>query len=337
MKRTVFGLVAALIFLAVNGFTAVAQQAPLTEKEQAARDKAFAWYRASLADDPRTLLELSDSQTAEILELTVDDSLRRAVVVRPKDLSRPAPVVFVYHGRGGLLSRSMNTLSIYRHWPEAIIVYSQGLWIDGGKKIKWGTGWKMPSRKDVGRDVRLFDAQLAYLTAHFPVDTSRIFAMGHSNGGSMTYGVWSFRGQKLAGVCISGCSSNAENPAVQRRAAKPAFFLLAEDDHLVDSDKYKAYIRYIVGKQTDGVGVAVSGRASASGDAGVDGRANAGRDAGVDGRANASGDAVEAGQMLRYEAAADGAEVMTFFYPGRHRFTPAALPYIVDFFQRQRK
>lgn len=307
MKRTVFGLVAALIFLAVNGFTAVAQQAPLTEKEQAARDKAFARYQASLADDPRTKLQLADSQQADILELTVSDSLRRAVVIYPKDNSRPAPVVFVYHGRRGLLPSSVNNIPIYRYWPEAIFVYSQGLWIDGGKKIKWGTGWKIPSRKDVGRDVRLFDAQLAYLSAHFPVDTSRIFAMGHSNGGSMTGGLWSVRGGKLAGVCISCCGWNMDNPLIQLRPAKPVFFLLAEDDQLVDNDQYRNYIRYIVGKQTAGAG-----------------------------SAEGKGDPEE-GEMMRYDAAADGAEVMTCFYPGRHRFNPAALPCIVDFFQRHRK
>lgn len=303
MNRVALRVAVMVCFLALNGFHAVAQKEPLTEAEQEARDKALAKYQASLLIDPRVNLKLAESQKAEMLELTVSDSLRRAVVISPKDNARPAPLVFVYHGRRGLLPSSINNIPIYRYWPEAIIVYSQGLWIDGGNKIKWGTGWQMPNKKSVRRDVRLFDAQLEYLIRHFNVDTNRIFAMGHSNGGGMTGGLWSVRSEKLAGICISCSSSNTDNPLVQFRPAKPVFFLLAEEDQLVDNDKYKAYIRYIVGKQTTGTG-------------------------------SAEGGYLDEGEMMRYDAAADGAEVMTYFYPGRHRFNPAALPYIVTFFKR---
>lgn len=297
MKRMMLALVAMLMAISLD---AIAQgpQTPLTPEEQVRRDKAYARYCESLSQDPREVLQLADSQGAELLELIVNDSVRRAVVVYPKDNSKPAPLIFVYHGRGGLISKSIKNIDIYKYWPEAIVVYSQGLWRDGGNKIKWGAAWQMPTKKRASRDIKLFDAQMEYICSHYNVDISRVFAMGHSNGGGMTYGLWSRRGDKLAGVCISCCNSDPESWLSQQRQNKPVFFMLAEEDQLVEYEKYDSYIKHVVGKQSTGKSQPL-----------------------VDG-------------IEFYPASEDlGAPVITYYYPGRHRFEHDAMPYIVEFFK----
>jgi len=287
-----------LAMILSGGQLLFAQQTILTPEEQARRDKAYARYCESYSEDPREGLELLDSQSADLLELIINDSLRRAVVVYPKENSGPAPLIFVYHGRGGLIEKSIKNIDIYKYWPEAIVVYSQGLWRDGGNKIKWGAAWMMPNRNREGRDIKLFDAQLKYLISHFNVDTTRIFAMGHSNGGGMTYGLWGARGDKLKAVCISCCSSDTESWRAQQRKNKPVFFMLAEDDQLVDYDKYDKYIEHTIARQLTG-----------------------------------KAERITYGITLYPAAQEGGAPVMTYYYPGKHRFEHDALPYIVSFYK----
>ena len=125
----------------------------------------------------------------------------------------------------------------------------------------------------------------------------------------MTFSLWSFRSDKLAAVCISGCATKIKGAYVpNHRGVKPVFFMLAEEDQLCDSKKYHALIDYVVDFQTDGVRRPVQC-------AGTD---TVGRNA---------------VSMAYYEAGSGGADVQTCFYHGKHRFNKVALPYIVDFFK----
>ena len=72
-------------------------------------------------------------------------------------------------------------------WPDAIVVYFQGLETRGGLP-----GWQV-ERAGVDRDLTLIDVALASLRETYNVDDDRICATGISNGGMFAYVLWAER------------------------------------------------------------------------------------------------------------------------------------------------
>lgn len=202
---------------------------------------------------------LAADQECEGFCLKVNGQLRKALAVYPKSAKEgvPAPLLFVFHGRRGLIPGVMKNMSIYKDMPEAIVVYPQGLWVDtpNAQKLQWGSGWKMPTAKGDWRDIHFFDSLLDTICKSFSVDRKRIYSMGHSNGGGMTYGLWSVRGDIFAAVSISCTSSRTSGDLPDKRGPKPVFFVIATQDQLVDYEKYRTYIDFVVARQTDGIPV----------------------------------------------------------------------------------
>src|SRR5436309_2707271 len=68
---------------------------------------------------------------------------RQALVYAPAKATRaPTPVVFAFHGHGGTAKAAANLFKYEKLWPEAIVVYLQGLPIPSktdptGKKNGW--------------------------------------------------------------------------------------------------------------------------------------------------------------------------------------------------------
>jgi len=54
------------------------------------------------------------------------------------------PVVLVFHGHGGTARYAARTFALHRHWPEAIVVYPQGLNTPGRRTDPEGRrpGWQ---------------------------------------------------------------------------------------------------------------------------------------------------------------------------------------------------
>jgi polyhydroxybutyrate depolymerase len=87
----------------------------------------------------------------------------------------PIRLVFVFHGLGGDSTQIRSYFSIETEAAgQAIFVYPDGVVRLGGR-----TGWDRA-------DLPFFDAMLTELTSTYCVDTTRVFAMGHSFGGYMT-------------------------------------------------------------------------------------------------------------------------------------------------------
>lgn len=140
-------------------------------------------------------------------EWTVDGVTREALVHIPAGMKAGdvAPVVFGWHGHGGSMRNAARSFRIHQLWPEAIVVYPQGLPTRGaltdpeGKK----SGWQMTAGDEGDRDLRFFDAMLAGLRAERKIDERRIYATGHSNGGAFTYLLWAERGDVFAAFAPS--------------------------------------------------------------------------------------------------------------------------------------
>jgi polyhydroxybutyrate depolymerase len=167
-------------------------------------------------------------------EWMVDGVKREAIVHVPATArAQPAPLVFVFHGHGGSMQNAARSFRLHALWPEAIVVYPQGLNTPGrltdpeGKKPGW-----QPNAGDQGdRDLKFFDAMLAGLRAELRVDDKRIYSTGHSNGGGFTYLLWAARGDVFAAMAPS--ASVAGMRQIASLKPKPVLHLAGRNDALV--------------------------------------------------------------------------------------------------------
>lgn len=163
----------------------------------------------------------------------VDGVKREAIIyAAAKKSEGKMPVIFDFHGHGGTAKHAARAHHLHEAWPEAIVVYMQGLNTPGkltdpeGKK----TGWQSGPGAQNDRDLHFFDAALASIKKDYPVDVNRIYATGHSNGGAFTYLLWAKRGDTFA--AFAPVAASAGMYFVDAKP-KPVFHAASEKDPLV--------------------------------------------------------------------------------------------------------
>ncbi|MCX7046943.1 MAG: prolyl oligopeptidase family serine peptidase [Candidatus Sumerlaeota bacterium] len=244
-------------------------------------------------------------------EWKVDGVVREALVCAPsKATTEGAPVVFAFHGHGGSMANAARMFGYHKQWPEAIVVYPQGLNTPGrltdpeGKK----PGWQSRIGDQGDRDLKFFDAMLESLKKDYRVDEKRIYATGHSNGGGFTYLLWAARGDKFAAFAPSaavfapGAAAAAETGigTTGLLKPKPVMHLAGEKDPLV---KYEWQKRMIEALQ----------------------------------KFNQCGESQPWDKGCTLYPSKAGAPVVTFIHPGAHQFVPEAPALIVKFFKEHVK
>ncbi|MCC6797668.1 MAG: prolyl oligopeptidase family serine peptidase [Candidatus Hydrogenedentes bacterium] len=189
--------------------------------------RAFGVTQAPDAGAPKGAQDLTSLQRRE---WQIDGVARQALLYIPKtDVA--TPVVFAFHGHGGTMGNSARTFGYHTLWPEAIVVYMQGLPTPGmtdpeGKK----PGWQKSPGDHGDRDLKFFDTVLEDLKKSYHVDANRIYATGHSNGGAFTYLLWAARGEDFAAVAPSAAPAVRGLPALK---PLPALHVAGEKDELV--------------------------------------------------------------------------------------------------------
>jgi polyhydroxybutyrate depolymerase len=183
-----------------------------------------AWLAAAL------LLAAPDP---ERMEWTVGGVVREALVCAPgRTDDRKPPLVFAFHGHGGTMRHAAKSFALHEHWPEAVVVYPQGLPTPGrltdpeGKK----PGWQHAAGEQGDRDLKFFDAMLASLKEKPGIDENRVYSTGHSNGGGFTYLLWGTRGDLLAAVAPSAAAGSR---SVKEARPLPVLHAAGEKDPLV--------------------------------------------------------------------------------------------------------
>ena len=231
-------------------------------------------------------------------EWTVDGVVREALIYVPAQAKpNAAPVVFAFHGHGGSMHNAARSFGYHTIWPDAIVVYMQGLNTPGrltdpeGKKPGWQSG--IGDQGD--RDLKFFDALLASLQRDYQVDAKRLYATGHSNGGGFTYLLWAARGDKFAAFAPSAAAAAR---SLSQLKPKSVLHVAGENDALV---------KFAWQQQT----------------------MNALRKLNQCGEGQPWGK--EKGCML-YPSKL-GAPVVTFIHPGTHQFPATAPAIIVKFFK----
>lgn len=178
-------------------------------------------------------LTVSKAAEPQKREWTIGGDRREAMVFVPeKAKTEPAPLVLVFHGHGGSMNSSMRSFGIHRLWPDAIVVYPQGLKTPGlltdpeGKR----SGWQSSAGQLGDRDLKFVDRIIADIKAEVQVDPKRIYATGHSNGGGFTYLLWAERGDVFAAMAPSAAAGLKHLPKLK---PKPMLHIAGEADALV--------------------------------------------------------------------------------------------------------
>lgn len=176
----------------------------------------------------------------------IDGVRRDAMVYVPlaaKDKS--TPVIFVYHGHGGNMKGMMQAHQFEKLWPEAIIVFPQGLKTPGQLVDRAGdfSGWQQGPGDENDRDIHFFDQMLNTLATSYKVDRNRIYATGHSNGGSFTYLLWAMRGDELAAVAPSAAVAFSFKSMLK---PKPVMMIMGDKDPLVKPSWQKMMFNVLV-------------------------------------------------------------------------------------------
>lgn len=157
-------------------------------------------------------------------------SLERTALVFAPAKTKDAPLVLCFHGHGGNSRQSARSFGVHQAWPDAVVIYPQGLPTKGktdpeGKK----PGWQKQLGEYGDRDLQLVDAILKRAKEELHIDSKRVFAMGHSNGGALTYFLWATRPNDFAAFGPSG----AYRLITKQMTPKPIFHIAGTNDPLV--------------------------------------------------------------------------------------------------------
>lgn len=234
-------------------------------------------------------------------EWKVGEVSREALVYVPESAkTNPTPVIFVFHGHGGSMQNAARGFAYHTHWPEAIVVYMQGLNTPGRLTDSEGklAGWQRNLGDQGNRDLNFFDAVLKNLRDDYRVDSKRIYCTGHSNGGAFTYLLWAARGDQFA--AMAPCAAAAGPNLLPLFKPKPVLHLAGEKDPLVKFEWQTTTIDALRKLNECGEGKPWEK------------------------------------QCTIYESKID-APVIAYIHPGGHNFPPEAAMVIVKFFKEHSK
>lgn len=237
----------------------------------------------------------SISQTRE---WTVDGVTRMALIYSASSAKTNAsPVVFAFHGHGGVVSNAARSFRIQELWPEAIVVYMQGLNTPGRLTDPEGKrpGWQHAVGDHGDRDLKFFDVVWTSLQQNYRVNKKRIYATGHSNGGAFTTVLWAARGDLFTALAPS-----AEVPAktFPLFKPKPVMQIAGRKDELVKFEWQEQAVERMR-------------------------------------KLNQCGDGQPWAENCTLYPSKIGAPVVAFFHPGTHQFPATAPALIVKFFKEQ--
>jgi polyhydroxybutyrate depolymerase len=193
------------------------------------------------------LAQQEASRKGEVKTWMVDGVAREGLVFVPTSVSKEVklPVVFSFHGHGGNMRNAASSFAIHSTWPEALVVYLQGVPTPGitdpdGKK----SGWQKSLGDQGDRDLKFFDEVWASLQKEFPVDLKRVYATGHSNGGRFTYVLWAARPDVFCAFAPS--ASVAGGVAQILPPPKPVMHVASNDDPIVPFENQKKTIETLL-------------------------------------------------------------------------------------------
>ena len=244
---------------------------------------------------------LASPTVAEPVRMHLEvEGVKRTAIVYPASRTpevKGSPLVLVYHGHGGTAEFVARRYKIHEVWPEATVVYAQGLPGTLGKIDPDGKqpGWQKSPGEMGDRDLKFTDAILERAKVDYKIDSSRVYALGHSNGARFVWILMAKRAEKFAAL-VPACA-----PAgLFNRGSKPTplFVVAGRQDPIVPYAGMRMSItaaQRILGLQ--------------------------------DAKETTNGN-------LKKLTSGSGMELVTYVHPGGHEFPTDQIPEIVEFFKR---
>ncbi|MFM7319942.1 MAG: alpha/beta hydrolase family esterase [Armatimonadota bacterium] len=132
-------------------------------------------------------------------------SVSREAIVRLPAKVDGAPLILAFHGHGGRVERTARTWKVNDAWSEAVVVFPQGVPTSTRNDPEGRRpGWKVVGLANA--DLDFVDALLRTAREEWKVDSDRIFAMGHSNGGGFVNLLYGRRAGVFAGLGVVAAS-----------------------------------------------------------------------------------------------------------------------------------
>ena len=124
--------------------------------------------------------------------ITTADGRMRSYLVSDLSGDEPAPLLFVLHGFGGNAQAMSGSTkiedSLEANDLDAVVVYPSGTGAEQGLPQSWNAGTCCPfATFELVDDVAFFDELITSLISQYEIDTTRVWVVGHSNGGMMAY------------------------------------------------------------------------------------------------------------------------------------------------------
>ena len=173
----------------------------------------------------------ASAATPLTLSWTIDGVQRQALVFPPAPTfaAMKAPVIFGFHGHGGTM-QSARGMRFQELWPEAVVVYPQGLPTPSHvDPAGLRNGWQSEPGQVGDRDLKFFDAMLATLHQKFTIDDRRVYVSGFSNGAIFSLLLWAERGKELAAI---GVCAGVLKPTVKLTVPRPVIDIGGRKDNV---------------------------------------------------------------------------------------------------------
>lgn len=269
----------------------------------------------SAPTSPQSAATLPQTARSEsVRTITIDGVERTALVCLPASVPSPTPIVFVFHGHGGNSRQIRRATAVDEAWPEAIVIYPQGLPAVTRLDPRGARpGWQVREGTNDDRDLKLVDALIAALRVEGWLDESRVYATGHSNGAGFTCLLAAERPGVFAAIApVHGGSAVVARPGVQ---PIPWMHVAARGDAIVKfagQELVREAVLRLNG--CSGEGVPWGDGTGAVTDA-----------------SNGNG----AGAVPTRWESPNGSPVVAYIHDGGHNYPREATPFIVRFFKEQ--
>jgi polyhydroxybutyrate depolymerase len=165
----------------------------------------------------------------QIIHLNIDGVEREATVYAPAATKAPAPVIFGFHGHGGNSRNAARSFDLQDAWPDAVVVYPEGLPTKTRlDPLGRSRGWSQEDSAE-NKDIKFTAALYQKVLNDYHGDATRVFAMGHSNGGQFMYVLWSQLPSKFA--AFGSCEG--AGALMVTLSPKPFFITIGDADMIV--------------------------------------------------------------------------------------------------------
>lgn len=169
----------------------------------------------------------------------ISGGVERELILRAQPMGTAQPLVLIFHGGGGsarFMARRTSAFSDLLLSRGYAVAFMNGSSRRDGQNLRtWNGGhccaYAMSAKIDEGDYI---DQAIAAIAAQAPVDRSRIFLMGHSNGGMVAYRWPTTLQTNVRGIVVISSAMFADQPAIPQGIS--TFLIHTRDDDNIAFD-----------------------------------------------------------------------------------------------------